>query len=55
MDRIIAFVNTIKPADVEEVGFKDDPEDDAGPPDVPASPPTPSGSPETGESSSESS
>jgi len=55
MDRIIAFVQTMKPADVKEVGFKDDAEDDAGPPDVPASSPMPSSSPETGESSLESS
>lgn len=53
MDRIIAFVNTIKPADVNEVGFKDDPEDDAGPPEDPASSATHSDSPETGENSSE--
>lgn len=55
MDRIIAFVSIIKPAEVEEVGFKDDTEADAGPPDGQASSATPSGSPETGENSSESS
>lgn len=55
MDRIIAFVSIIKPAEVEEVGFKDDTEADAGPPDGQASSATPSDSPETGENSSESS
>jgi hypothetical protein len=54
MDRIIAFVQTMKPAEITEVGFQDDDgEGDAGPPDVPASSATPSNSPETGENSSE--
>ena len=53
MDRIIQFVQAIKPADLTEVGFKDE-DADAGPPDVPDSSQTTSDSPATGENSSES-
>jgi len=54
MDRIIQFVQTIKPAELKEIGFTGE-DADAGPPDAPASSQTMSDSPETGESSSESS
>lgn len=55
LDRILAFVDGIKPSEINEIGFKDDDEDvDARPPDESSSA-TPSDSPETGENSSESS
>jgi len=54
MDRIIQFVQTIKPAELKEIGFTGE-DADAGPPADPASSQTTSDSPETGESSSESS
>ena len=55
MDRIITFVDGIKPANINEIGFAADGEDtDARPPDESSSA-KPSNSPETGENSSESS
>lgn len=52
MERILQFVSTIKPVDIEEVGFADE-ADDASPPDGQAGSANQNGSPETGESSSE--
>lgn len=54
MDRIISFVNRIKPRDIVEVGFAADLEDDAGPPDQSTTSTMPPSSPASGESSSES-